>query len=453
MDYLDNKENFLIIGAARSGISCAKFLSEKNKHVILSDSKTYDSLLSEGYGIESLIGMDNVVLSLGNAPSEEEVLNSHAVILSPGVPPDIKACNMARENKIDVISEVEFANKFFKGDIIAITGTNGKTTTTYLTEALLSSGGKNSFVCGNIGFPFIDYVEKSDSDSVAALEISSFQLSMCEDMKPKIAVVTNITPDHLDRHKTMEKYIAAKANVFKNMDSDGILILNYDDNIVRDFAKKASCNVKYFSLINKDCDAYYDNGIIYLKDFGEVVKVNELKIIGPHNTANAMCALLCAYYSGCDMDKVKKALVEFSPVEHRVEFVRELCGVKYINDSKGTNPDATITAVNAFDCPLIMIMGGYDKKSDFNELFDIMKDKVKHIFVLGQTADVIAETAEKHGMNCVDKVESLEEAVVKAHDIAKEGDCVLLSPACASWGMFDNFEQRGTLFKEYVNNL
>lgn len=453
MNYLDDKEKFLIIGAARSGISSALFLSEKNKTVLLNDSKEYDKLLAEGYGIEKVVDLDNVKLALGRAPLNEEVLESNAIILSPGVPPDIPACNLARENGIDVISEVEFANRFFKGNIVAITGTNGKTTTTYLTQALLSAGGKNAFVCGNIGLPFIDYADSSNENSVATLEISSFQLSMCEYMKPKIAVVTNITPDHLDRHKTMENYIAAKANVFKNMDSDGILVLNYDDTTVRGFADKANCNVKFFSLENKDCDAYYADGSIWLKEFGEVAKVSDLKIIGPHNTANAMCALLCAYYLDCDMTKVKEALTMFSPVEHRVEFVRELDGVKYINDSKGTNPDATITAVKAFECPLIMIMGGYDKKSDFNELFDIMKDKVKHIFLLGQTSDIIAQTAEKHGLKCYTKVESLEEAVNKSRECASDGDCVLLSPACASWGMFDNFEQRGTLFKEYVNNL
>ncbi len=453
MDYLSNKNNFLVIGAARSGISVATFLADKGKDVVLSDAKEYEKLVKEGFGIEKLLGNERISLRLGSNPDEVTVLKADAVILSPGVSPDIPACNLAKEHGIDVISEVELANKFFNGKIVAITGTNGKTTTTHLTQQLLSHCGKNAFVCGNIGLPFIDYVNCSGSDNYAALEISSFQLSMCEDMTPIVAVITNITPDHLDRHKTMENYIAAKANVFKNMKSDSLLILNYDDDIVRGLAEKAKCRVAYFSLKNKAADAYLDGDNICLKNFGKVINVDEMQIIGPHNAANAMCALLCAKELGCDLKEAGEALKYFKPVEHRVEFVRELDGVKYINDSKGTNPDATITAVNSFSCPLIMILGGYDKKNSFDELFELLKDKAKHIFVLGQTAEKIIETANRFKMKNYTYVESLEEAVLKAHDIAEAGDCVLLSPACASWGMFDDYEQRGRLFKEDVLKL
>ena len=453
MDYLNNKNNFIVIGAARSGISAAQFLAGKGKNVVLYDTKEYDKLLKEGFGIEKLLGNEKVSLKLGSNPDEAAVLTANAIILSPGVPPDIPICNFAREHGIDVISEVELANKFFKGKIVAITGTNGKTTTTHLTQQLLSHCGKNAFVCGNIGLPFIDYVNSSDSESYAALEISSFQLSMCEGMAPVVAVITNITPDHLDRHKTMENYIAAKANVFKNMQGDSLLILNYDDDTVRGLASKAKCKVAYFSLKNKNADAYLDGNGIYIKDFGKVTDTNEMQIIGPHNAANAMCALLCAKELGCDLKEAGEALKLFKPVEHRVEFVRELDGVKYINDSKGTNPDATITAVNSFNCPLIMILGGYDKKNSFDELFELLKDKAKHIFVLGQTAEKIMETADRFGMKNYTYVKSLEEAVLKAHDLAEAGDCVLLSPACASWGMFEDYEQRGRLFKEDVLKL
>ncbi len=453
MNYLNNKNKFLVIGAARSGIAVARFLSSKGKYVVLSDNKEYEKLCSEGYGIETLEGDCNVQFLLGCSPDDKTVLESDCVILSPGVPPDVHSCVLARENGIDVISEVEFANKFYKGNIIAITGTNGKTTTTHLTQQLLSACGEDAFTCGNIGLPFIDYVECASLDSFAVLEISSFQLSMCVDMMPRIAVITNITPDHLDRHKSMENYIAAKANVFKNMQKNGLLILNYDDEIVRNLAIKAQCRVKFFSLNNKDVDAYMDGNTICLKNTGKIIDVSDMQILGPHNAANAMCGLLCAEELGCDMTIAGDSLKLFKPVEHRVEFVRELEGVKYINDSKGTNPDATMTAVRAFECPLIMILGGYDKKSSFDELFKLLKGKTKHIFVLGQTAEKIIDTAQRFGMNNYTKVDSLEEAVAKSRDMAENGDCVLLSPACASWGMFDDYEQRGCLFKEYVNKL
>ncbi|MBR2780260.1 MAG: UDP-N-acetylmuramoyl-L-alanine--D-glutamate ligase [Eubacteriaceae bacterium] len=453
MDYFNGYDNYLVIGAARSGIACARFLAERGKKVKLTDSKSLEKLLSEeDYGLAGIKDDPRIDFVFGRNPSDEEVARSGLVILSPGVPPDIRACVCAAEHGIEVISEVEFAVSFFKGDIVAITGTNGKTTTTYLTCALINAAGRHCFEAGNIGYPFIDHAGES-ADSVAALEISSFQLSMLKYMKPKAAVITNITPDHLDRHKTMENYIAAKANVFANMD-EGTLILNYDDETVRNLASKARCDVKYFSLKSRDTDAYLEDGWICLKGIGRVAEASKLKILGPHNIANAMCALLCAAVYTDDMTKVSEALVAFSPVEHRVEFVRELDGVRYINDSKGTNPDATITAINSFECPLIMILGGYDKKSDYNEMFDLMQTKdIKHMFIMGVTAEDIIAVAEKHGMKNYTRVESLREAVEKSRQTASSGDVVLLSPACASWDMFDNFEQRGRLFKEYVNEL
>ena len=454
MDYFNGYDDYLVIGAARSGIACARFLAQRGKRVTLSDSKTLEKLLSEeDYGLGEIKDDNRISFIFGRNPSDEEVRSSGLVILSPGVPPDIRPCTVADDAGIKVISEVEFAVSFFRGDIVAITGTNGKTTTTYLTCALINAAGRKSFECGNIGFPFIDYADEP-ADSVASLEISSFQLSMLEYMKPRVAVITNITPDHLDRHKTMENYIDAKAAVFRNMD-EGTLILNMDDETVRNLASRARCTVKYFSLVRKDTEAYLDDeGYICLKGPGRILPASELKILGPHNIANAMCALLCAAEYTDDFTDVAKALREFSPVEHRVEFVRELDGVRYINDSKGTNPDATITAINSFDCPLLMILGGYDKKSDYNEMFDLMEKKnIRHMFVLGVTAEDIIACAEKHGMHNYTRVQSLKEAVTLSRKTAEPGDVVLLSPACASWDMFDNFEQRGRLFKDYVREL
>lgn len=453
MDYLNGYASYLVIGAARSGVSSARFLAEKGKKVTLSDSKTLEKLLAEeDYGLPAIKDDPRINFIFGRNPSDEEVLASDMIILSPGVPPEIRPVKLAVENGIKVISEVEFANSFYKGDIVAITGTNGKTTTTYLTCALINAAGKRSFECGNIGFPFIDHAEEAE-DTVASLEISSFQLSMLEYMCPKAAVITNITPDHLDRHKTMENYIDAKAAVFRNM-KDGTLILNYDDETVKGLASRAQCRVKYFSLVSRDTDAYLEDGYICLKGIGRIAAAKDLKILGPHNIANAMCALLCAAEYTDDFTEVAKALVNFTPVEHRVEFVRDLNGVRYINDSKGTNPDATITAINSFEAPLIMILGGYDKKSSYDEMFDLMEKKdIKQMLVLGVTAEDIIACAEKHGMTNYTRVSGLKEAVDEAYRIASDGDVVLLSPACASWDMFDNFEQRGRLFKEYVRAL
>ncbi|NLW70437.1 MAG: UDP-N-acetylmuramoyl-L-alanine--D-glutamate ligase [Eubacteriaceae bacterium] len=448
-----DKKKYLVIGAARSGIAASIFLAQRGNEVILTDTKPYEALEKEGYGIENAVKLSNVTTVFGRQPYKEEVLSVGEVILSPGVPPDIAPCLTAVNNNIPLTSEVEFANRYFKGDIIAITGTNGKTTTTYLTAELMKAAGYDSFECGNIGIPFINRAEESTSQSVAALEISSFQLSMSDKLHPKVAVVTNITPDHLDRHKTMENYIAAKARVFENMEGSDLLILNYDDETVRAFGEKAKCTVKYFSLKNTEADAYLQEGGIYLKGKGKIINTGEMKIIGPHNAANAMCALLACGYYNADTAKLADALRKFTPVEHRVEFVREINGVKFVNDSKGTNPDATITAINSFDCPLVMILGGYDKKNDFDEMFELLKGKARYLVIIGQTAQKLIDTAEKFGFKDYCKEDSFEQAVKTAYGKAKSGDCVLLSPACASWGMFENFEQRGEIFKQIVNDL
>ncbi len=449
---LGNK-HVLIIGAARSGISSAVFLARIGAFVLLNDTKKYDVLMAEGYGIERLQDITNIELILGRQPVNEEILQCDLVILSPGVPPDIPACLYASENGIEVMSEIEFANMLFNGNIIAITGTNGKTTTTYLTGAILKNAGLDADVCGNIGFPFINYVDVSNKDTYAVLEISSFQLSMHKEMKPKIAIITNITPDHLDRHKTMDKYIDAKANIFKLMRGCDTLILNYDDEIVRKLAERARCAVKFFSLKDETADIYFKDGYICTHSMGKIIHKSEMRLLGEHNMANAMCAILAAFTCGLSKEDILPTLKNFLPVEHRVELVRELNGVKYINDSKGTNPDASITAINAMEQPVILIMGGYDKHSDFTEIMQLIKQRVKKIIVMGATKEQIIRSAIEADYENFTQTDSLKEAVEIAHGIAENGDCVLLSPACASWDMFENFEQRGELFKQYVNSL
>ncbi len=451
MDF-ENK-NVLIIGAARSGISSAEYLAKKGANVILNDIKVYNALIKEGYGIEKLENTANIKMILGRQPEDEEVKLCSLVILSPGVPPDIKPCLVAQQNNIEVMSEVEFANTEFNGNIIAITGTNGKTTTTYLTGAILKNAGFDADVCGNIGFPFIDFAQRSTKATYAVLEISSFQLSMHKSLKPKIAVITNITPDHLDRHKTMDNYIEAKANIFKLMDNEDTLILNYDDKIVKDLAKRAKCKVKYFSLSEETADIYLKDGYIISKEMGKIIHKSEMRLIGDHNMANAMCAILAGLECNLTIEQILPTLKSFQPVEHRVEFVREVNGVKYINDSKGTNPDASITAINAMEQPIVLIMGGYDKHNDFTQIMRLIKQKVKRIIVFGATKETIIDTAQKEGYTNYTQANTFKEAMDLARESADTGECVLLSPACASWDMFDNFEQRGEIFKDYVNSL
>ncbi len=339
--------------------------------------------------------------------------------------------------------------------IAAVTGTNGKTTTTTLLGQLLKDAGFETYVGGNIGDPFINYA-KAPADSVIALEISSFQLSMCEAMKPKVAVITNITPDHLDRHKTFENYVAAKAQIFRNMDADDTLILNMDDETVRALAPQARCKVKYFTLRdNPAADVYFKDDHIIINS-GKPVKLIEksaLKLMGMHNVANVMCASLAAIAMGADIESIRKTLCVFTPVEHRMEFVAEKRGVMYVNDSKGTNPDASITAINAIDRPIILIMGGYDKQSAFDEIMDLIAQKVRHVVILGATKQKIAETADEHGYTSYTLADDYAQAVAICARLAKEGDCVLLSPASASWDMFDSYETRGRVFKELVNQL
>lgn len=447
----------MIIGAGRSGIAAARFLSENGaKKIYLCDTRKYDALQKDGFGIETVKNFAAVTTVLGCRPEEDTIRECDLLILSPGVPPDAYPCVIAGENGIKIMSEIEFAYSFFKGRVAAVTGTNGKTTTTTLLGELFGNAGFETYVGGNIGDPFINYAKQAGKDSVIALEISSFQLSLCEAMKPKVAIITNITPDHLDRHKTFDHYVCVKAEVFKNMDMSDTLILNMDDETVRALTPRAKCDIKYFTLTdNAAADAYFkdDQIIINMGEPVALIDKRALKLMGMHNVANVMCASLAALVMGADIEKIRETLKVFTPVEHRVEFVAEKKGVMYINDSKGTNPDASITAINAIDRPIILIMGGYDKKSSFDEIMELIVRKVKYVVILGATKQKIAKTADAYGYKSYTLADDYEQAVAICANIAEEGDCVLLSPASASWDMFDNYETRGRVFKELVNKI
>ena len=368
--------------------------------------------------------------SLGDNQGEDEIRRNDCLILSPGAAPDIFPCRIARQYGIPIMSEIEFANAFYRGDVIAVTGTNGKTTVTTLIGELLKDGHFEAYVGGNIGDPFINHAEKATVKGVIALEISSFQLSLNRTLKPKISVITNITPDHLDRHKTMDNYIQAKANIFMNMRGDDTVILNYDDPIVRDFKNSIACKTYYFSLEERnDMNAYLQGDDIFININGlhrKLVDKNELHLLGAHNVANVMAGALAALEYGVNIDDVRYTLRHFRPVEHRLEFVAKYNGVTFINDSKGTNPDASMTAIRAINQPIILIMGGYDKHSAFDEIFELIKQKVKHVVVLGETKDQILKEAERQNYKNISIVESYKQAVDTCISYAEQGDCVLL---------------------------
>ncbi|WP_261815190.1 UDP-N-acetylmuramoyl-L-alanine--D-glutamate ligase, partial [Paraclostridium bifermentans] len=341
---------------------------------------------------------------------------------------------------------------------IGITGTNGKTTTTSLVGEMFKKANKDTYIVGNIGNPVIDTVDLTNENSYLVTELSSFQLESIEDFKPKVSTIINITEDHLNRHHTMENYINAKARVFKNQDKADFTILNYDDSIVRDLGKNSNGNVLYFSIKEEvKQGAYLDknNNIVIKVDGKELVLMNksELSLPGNHNLENAMSAILMAYVLNIDTDVIIDTLRTFKGVEHRLEFVTNKDGIMFVNDSKGTNPDSTIKAITSYEKPIVLIAGGYEKQSDFTEMIKYATKNVKALVLLGQTADKIATTAKEHGIDNISKVEDMEAAVKKAYEIAESGDVVLLSPACASWDMYPNFEARGLDFKENIYKL
>lgn len=450
---LKNK-NVLLVGLAKTGVSTIKKLNKLGANIIVNDIKPKEKL--EGI-IEEIDNLDNIEYVLGK--HLENIENIDLTIVSPGVPLDLPFIEKIKCEGIKIIGEVELAYKLSKNPtFIGITGTNGKTTTTSLVGKMFKKANKDTYIVGNIGNPVIDTVDLTNENSYLVTELSSFQLESIEDFKPKVSTIINITEDHLNRHHTMENYINAKARVFKNQDKTDFTILNYDDSIVRDLGKNSNGNVLYFSIKEEvKQGAYLDknNNIVIKVDGEELVLMNksELSLPGNHNLENAMSAILMAYVLNIDTDVIIDTLRTFKGVEHRLEFVTNKDGIMFVNDSKGTNPDSTIKAITSYEKPIVLIAGGYEKQSDFTEMIKYATKNVKALVLLGQTADKIATTAKEHGINNISKVEDMEAAVKKAYEIAESGDVVLLSPACASWDMYPNFEARGLDFKENIYKL
>ena len=362
-----------------------------------------------------------------------------------------------RDKKITIIGEIELAYQVAKGKILAITGTNGKTTTTTLVGEILSNYFKDVKVVGNIGIPYTSVAADTTEETVTAAEISSFQLETIVDFAPDVSAILNITPDHLNRHHTMENYIKAKEDITKNQKVNDVCVLNYEDEVLRKFGESLSMKVLWFDSKKPVQNGCYLNGekIIYVSEGKEeeVIDVNELNILGTHNYENVMAASGTALCMGAPIDVVRRVLKEFWGVKHRIEFVRDLHGVLYYNDSKATNPDAAIRGIGSMNRKTLLIGGGYDKNLEFDAWIESFDGKVKCLLLIGQTKDKIAVCARKHGFENIVCCDTLNEAVNICYRLAKPGEAVLLSPACASWGDFKDYTQRGELFRQYVMEL
>lgn len=442
----------LVFGSGISGIGAGKLLEQVGASVVLYDGKeTLDKEV-----LKAQLGDDTKAEIILGELSEEVMETLDLVVMSPGVPTDLPVVLKMRDMGIPIWGEVELAYTYGKGDVLAITGTNGKTTTTALLGEIMKNYKESVFVVGNIGNPYTAAALEMREDSVAVAEMSSFQLETIHEFRPKVSAILNITPDHLNRHHTMEAYIKAKEDIAKNQTKEDTCVLNYEDEVTGKIGENVKANVLYFSSQRKlDRGIYLDDGNIILRQDEEILvcNVNELKLLGTHNYENVMAAVAMAAAYGTPMEVIRRTIKEFAGVEHRIEFVREKDGVAYYNDSKGTNPDAAIKGIQAMNRPTVLIGGGYDKDSEYEEWIQAFDGKVKLLVLVGATKEKIAEAAERVGFVSYVMADSFEEAVEKCIEAAEPGDAVLLSPACASWGMFKNYEERGDKFKELVNCL
>ena len=447
----------LVIGAAVTGIPTVKQLHKMGAEIILNDFKKAEDIKDT---LDQFAELD--IRFVGGGHPVELAEQCDFVVISPGVPTDIELVKKAKALGKEVIGEIELAYRLTSTPIAAITGTNGKTTTTALLGEIMKASGRNTYVTGNIGHAMISEVDNAKPEDIFVLEVSSFQLESTVDFKPQISAILNITLDHLNRHKTMENYIDTKCKVFYNQDKDGYTILNKDDPETAKLGERVKSRLlksKLLMFSRKEIleeGAFVEDGSIVIvldNKKSTIVHIDEIYIPGNHNVENALAASLMAYCAGVAPEVIAGVLKEFKGVEHRIEFVMDRKGVYYYNDSKGTNPDASIKAIEAMRRPIVLIAGGMDKGSEFDEFVEAFGKKVKELVLFGETAEKLEQTARKHHFRHIHRVHNLEEAVKKCHHLAKKGDCVLLSPACASWDMFKNFEERGNMFKEYVEKL
>ena len=427
----------LVVGYQKSGRSASKLLK------------------SLGYKV--------VVVSDDRALSQEQIdrllVNLSFIVVSPGVLPNSPLLVAAHKNNIKVISELELGFQNTKGRVVAITGTNGKTTTTKLTAHLL--GEDNVFVAGNLGVPLCDVCKKTNDQSTVVCEVSSFQLMHTNLFKPKIAAFLNLTPDHQNYHFTMQNYLNAKLNVFKEQTQQDYAVLNYDDKVAKN-SRVSKARIYFFSTKKRVNGCFASGGNIYFRDTTKhlkgfeksvlIAKVTDVKLLGEHNLSNAVCAICCAILSGENPENIRTRLQTFKPVKHRLEFVTDINSVSFINDSKATNTDSTICAINSMTQPTTLILGGSDKGCDFDCLF-CKTSLISNYVFMGETKHKLARAAQKHGKTNYVFADSLSEAVLLAYQMSERGNTVLFSPACASFDMFANFEERGKCFCGVVRGL
>lgn len=447
----------IVLGAGISGIAASKLLIKNEVEVLLFDNNpkiSIDKIKKSIYGKAKFkIVLENV--------NESDLKEMNLCVISPGFPKTNSIYLKVKKIGIPIISEIELAYLYSSGEVAAITGSNGKTTTVELTGSILRKQYEEKVkVVGNVGTPYSEMVLSEAEDTKYVVECSSFQLEDIVKFKPHVAAILNFSPDHLDRYTNYIDYINAKLNIAVNMTADDVLVLNYEDQILRELVLQKNmfkCKTVFFSSKRTLTEGFYlyDNSIFY-KDKTKTIKlmsVNELKIIGNHNYENVMAAMAISYYMGVTLVDIVDACKEFNGLEHRIEFVREKNGVKYYNDSKGTNPDATIKAIDAMQGKILLIAGGRDKGIDYGDLIMKVKEKVRYLILIGEAKKKIAIKAKSLNYNYIIFADTLEEAVDIANSYSNVGDNVLLSPACSSFDMFKDYEERGEKFKEKVMSL
>lgn len=443
----------LVVGLGKSGIASIEVLTDFGAEVSLQDSKKRENISEEHM---SFLSDREVTCYFDSVP--EDVKSFDMLVMSPGVPLEVPFVKEAMDAGVEVIGELELAYRITDGKFLAITGTNGKTTTTTLVGEIVKNAGHDMRIVGNIGNPVVTEAVKSDENTWMVTETSSFQLETVKEFQPQVSAILNLTPDHMDRHKTMENYGKAKANIMRNQTNDQYFVINFDDKDCLKLASGTKAKVVPFSRKEplKFGAFVADDVIVIIDEEGkqfEICPVADVKIPGSHNLENALAAAAMTFFAGIPVEVIAKTLREFDGVEHRLEFVDEIDGVRFVNDSKGTNSDAAIKAIEAMSTPVIVIAGGYDKNADFDDFIKSFGDKVKYAVLLGATAGKIKATAERNGFNNTIMLKDMKACVQEAFRLAEEGDTVLLSPACASWDMYNSFEERGRDFKACVEQL
>ena len=445
-----NGKRVLVVGLGKSGIAAAQFLERQGARVTASDAKAESELRGE---IPALLEQGIAVETGGHG--ERTFRDQDLIVISPGVPYDVPQLTQARNQGVPVIGEIELAARFLQGRIIAITGSNGKTTTTTLVGEILEHAGYDAAVGGNIGTPVISMAPESTPETWNVLEVSSFQLETIQTFHPHIAAVLNITADHLDRHHSMEAYIAAKARIFENQTAADFAVLNADDPVSGSLARNIKSPIFRFSRKQQlESGAFLRREeIIFRGPAREMVimPATEIPLKGAHNLENVLAAVVMASLAGCPAERIRQAVREFKAVEHRLEFVAAINGVDYFNDSKATNVDAAVKAVESFPGNIHLVLGGKDKGSDYTVLRPLLRGRVKRVYTVGAAAAKIE--GQLAGAVPIEPAQTVENAVRRAAELALPGDVVLLAPACASFDQFENYEHRGRVFKQAVTAL